>query len=118
MRQNILQPVLGKGDGRRADQRPAHMTRAAKDRHQEIFDAGAKVERRRAYKFLHVRIKPASPASTAARTKTVRRIWKVLIPRLSASTIPPRSARMARPCRDRRRLVARSRHSPTMHQTK
>ena len=56
---------------------------------------------------------PDRPASMPAMTNTASRTRNVLMPRLSAITAPPRSARMARPCRDDSRFAQSSIASPS-----
>ena len=56
---NVLQGVLEQRDDGRADHRARDVAGTTDQRHQQEFDAGANVERRRVHVALHMRIKPA-----------------------------------------------------------
>ena len=58
-RQHVLQRVLQQQHERRADERAAELAEAAGHRHQQVLDARAHVERRRADEAVLVRIQPA-----------------------------------------------------------
>jgi hypothetical protein len=61
-RQHVLQAVLQQQHEGRADQRAGELAEAAGDRHQQVLDARAHVERRRADEAVLVRVEPAGDA--------------------------------------------------------
>ena len=66
-RQHVLQHVLQQQDDRGAGERAAQLAEAAADRHQQVLDARAHVERRRADEAVHVRVEPAGQAGEQRR---------------------------------------------------
>ena len=76
-RQHVLQSVLQDQHQRRSDQGAAEVTESPRHRHQQVFDAGPHVERRRADEAVHVRVQPARQPGEQCRRDEQRQPYPV-----------------------------------------
>jgi hypothetical protein len=98
LRQPVLQPLLEDGDQAGAQHGAPDVADAADDGHEQVFDALRQPEGGRVNEALQMSVEPAGNTGEQGGDQEDHDLDRgVLTPIASAITVPPLSARMARP---------------------